>query len=285
MSDLLIHPSTLSQIDKFGRQPSQAILIVGPTGSGKLSLAVTLAERILSIPQGTFGGYPYKLVLNNGDNKSIGIDEIRQLDGFMSLKVPSNEVYNRIIIIEDSHLMTIQAQNALLKLLEEPPEFSVIILTSAKEKALLPTIRSRVQTMVIKQPSLPEVELYFNKKNVDTTTVKRAYAISGGLIGLMQSLVKESDHPLILATQKARQLLSQSVYDRIITIDELAKQPVLVRDTVFILEQMAKISLQSATGSSALKWQAILETAYQAQTALSVSAQPKLVLANLMLGL
>ena len=75
--------------------------------------------------------------------KSIGIDEVRQIQTFLSRKPiqsPHNTVY-----LKDAHLLTIYAQNALLKILEEPPGNSEIYLVTDQPDMLLPTILSRVQ--------------------------------------------------------------------------------------------------------------------------------------------
>jgi hypothetical protein len=68
-------------------------------------------------------------------------------------------------------------------------------------------------------------------------------------------------------------------------VDELAKQKQLAQDTTFILQQMARLSLQSATGQGAKKWQRILKASYEAAEQLNQSAQPKLCLTNLMLNM
>jgi hypothetical protein len=100
----------------------------------------------------------------------------------------------------------------------------------------------------------------------------------------MSALLEQTEHPLLFATQQARQLLSQSAYERLLSVDELSKQRQLALDTMFILQQMAHVSLQSAAGETADKWQAVQAASYQAAEALAASAQPKLALANLMLS-
>ena len=101
----------------------------------------------------------------------------------------------------------------------------------------------------------------------------------------MHALLSQENHPLLQATQTARQLLSQTSYERLLLVDELAKQRALASDTTFILQQMAHVSLQTATGPAAAKWQTVLAASYKASEALANSAQPKLALSNLMLSL
>ncbi|MDP1743739.1 MAG: hypothetical protein Q8L51_03030 [Candidatus Amesbacteria bacterium] len=75
--------------------------------------------------------------------KSIGIDEVRLIQHFLAKKPIQSE--KNIVYIKDAHLLTIPAQNALLKILEEPPGNSEIYLVTDQPDQLLPTILSRCQ--------------------------------------------------------------------------------------------------------------------------------------------
>jgi hypothetical protein len=99
----------------------------------------------------------------------------------------------------------------------------------------------------------------------------------------MSALLEDHEHPMRLATEQARQLLSQPAYERLINVDSLSKDKILAADTVNILQRMARISLQTATGQAARRWQAVLVASYAAAEALAVNAQPKLALTKLVL--
>jgi replication-associated recombination protein RarA len=284
MTELVLNPVTRQQLADFTATPSHAVILVGPTGSGKNTLAIKLAEAILGLKAGSFQDHPYQIVIASEDGKAIGIEAVRELEHFLSLKVPGRSTYDRAIIIDNAQLLTTEAQNALLKTLEEPPQGTFLVLTATSDQALLPTIRSRAQSISVKRPNSDNITDYFQAKNFDNTAIKQAYAVSGGLTGLMQALLEQTDHPLIQATEKARQLLSQSAYERLLMVDELSKQRQLALDTTFILQQMAHVSLQRASGDAAKKWQAVLGASYQASEALSANAQPKLALTKLMLS-
>lgn len=73
--------------------------------------------------------------------KSIGITQSREISTFLSEKPFSSE--NKLVLIEKAELLTIQAQNALLKILEEHPSYAYIILNAKTENSLLETVRSR----------------------------------------------------------------------------------------------------------------------------------------------
>lgn len=278
---LVTHPVTERQLAAFRQAPSHAVILSGPTGSGKLSLAKQLAENILDLSADSLDNYAYKSLIRPAEGKAIGIEPIRELEHFLSLKVPGQKQLNRVVIIEDSHLLTVEAQNALLKTLEEPPEGTIIILTANRQDALLPTIRSRTTSINVRHPEKAALAAHF----AQAVDLEKVYAVSGGLPGLMSALLADDEHPLRGATEKARELLSKSTYERLLTVDELSKQRQAALNVLFILQNMAHVSLQLAAGVKSKRWQAILKAAYDAQTALEHNAQPKLALTNLMLQL
>jgi len=284
-SELLIHPITERQLVAFQQAPSHALLVVGPAGSGKFSLATQLAEAMLELKPGAFETYSYGSIIRSDAGKAIGIEAVRTLEQFLSLKIPGNQLPNRVVVIENSHLLSVEAQNALLKTLEEPVEGAVIILTASHPQALLPTIRSRVHTIPVHQPDRTTIEHYFIRQGYNKTVVQRALAISGGLPGLMQALLAESDHPLLAATEKARALLSQPLHERLLHVDELSKDRAQSQAVIFILGQMAHQGIQNAQGAAINKWQVIQRSSYEANEALRNNGQPKLVLLNLALHL
>lgn len=277
---LAIYPTTFAAIGRFVARPSHAVLITGATGIGKSCIAEMLATQILKLQENALEQYPYLRRIRSDDNKAISIEPIRQLEHFLSLKVPGTATVKRVIIIEQSQLLTIEAQNALLKTLEEPPEDTVLILTAPTSASLLPTIQSRLQVLSVVLPSKEAVQAAMPSKTFDSL-----YAISGGLPGLLHALVYDETHPLSKAVQVARSLLAQSSYERLLQVDFLAKDKVLAKNTLTILQQMAHISLQTAPGAASKRWQTILSASYSAAEALEANGNAKLVLANAFLRL
>ena len=96
------------------------------------------------------GNYSDLMRIDNED-KSVKIDDIRKIASFLQMK--TIEGTHRIILINNADMMTIQAQNALLKILEEPYASSLIILLSETIDVFLPTVLSRVQIVQANQTS------------------------------------------------------------------------------------------------------------------------------------
>lgn len=86
------------------------------------------------------------------NSQSIGIEDIKQMQKKLFLKPIKSKT--KAVILEDSHLLTTEAQNALLKVLEEPPEHTIIVLATDTKDVLLPTILSRCKIIVLEEEQL-----------------------------------------------------------------------------------------------------------------------------------
>lgn len=277
----LLHPHSRRQLEQVAERQIHAILLTGPVGTGKLYVARWLAARLLDVP--SVETHPYVITVNRGKEKSIGIEAVRSLERALSLKVPNSATVNRVVIIEDAHVLTGEAQNALLKTLEEPPLGTSIILTASSEQALLSTIRSRVASVPVKTPLPDDLRAHFSQSSQPATKLDQALAISGGLPGLITALLEEAEHQLVPAIEAARGLLQKTTYERLASIDILAKDRELTDGVLFILQQMAEVQLRR--GAQPERWSKVLQAAYEAEQGLAQSGQAKLVLSNLMLNL
>lgn len=140
---------------------SHAYILAGEKGSGKRLLANIFASTLQcekgSIqPCGTCkscmqveGGNQPDIIYVTHEKASLGVDDIRQqVNNDVAIK-PYSSV-RKIYIIPDGEKMTEQAQNALLKTIEEPPEYAVFLLLTENVNAFLPTILSRCVTLQLK---------------------------------------------------------------------------------------------------------------------------------------
>ncbi|MDB5169302.1 MAG: hypothetical protein JWO41_658 [Candidatus Saccharibacteria bacterium] len=281
----LLHPHTKQQLDQATDRQLHAVLLTGPTGAGKLVVAEWLAARMLGLSAAQLHKYPYLVCLNRGKDTSISIEKVRELERSLSLKVPSQATVNRVVIIEDAHFLGGEAQNALLKTLEEPPQGTAIILTATSEQALLPTVRSRTARIAVKTPPTELLKAHFSQTGQPAAQLDQVLAISGGLPGLMTALLEDAEHQLIPAIAAARGLLQKTTYERLAAVDGLVKDRELLNGVLFILQQMAEVQLRRVGSAQAERWSKVLQSTYAAEQALAQSGQAKLVLTNLMLNL
>jgi len=145
-----------------------AYIFSGPAGTGKKMVASIVAGFLICDnpgPDGPCGVCQACLLYEGGTNPdfrsvrteeaSIGVDEIREIQGDVTIRPMYSK--RKVYLIEDADKMTVQAQNCLLKTLEEPPPYVVIILTASNHKALLETVRSRSQRIHFKKYTGEEV--------------------------------------------------------------------------------------------------------------------------------
>jgi DNA polymerase-3 subunit delta' len=96
-------------------------------------------------------------------SRQILIDQIRELEDFVFVGGHRNGA--RVVVVEPAEAMNPSAQNALLKILEEPPSSVYFILVSSQWRRLLPTIRSRCRTMALPRPSVEEAQAWLSREN------------------------------------------------------------------------------------------------------------------------
>ena len=155
---------------------SHAYIFNGPKGSGKKMLAKAFAMMLQCENKGedaclTCHSCKQALSDNHPDIKwvkhikptSIGVEDVRDsLVGDVMIK-PYNGKY-KIYIIEEANLMTVQAQNAILKTIEEPPEYVVVILLTRNADEMLPTILSRCVRLDLRPIKSDIIVNYLMKK-------------------------------------------------------------------------------------------------------------------------
>lgn len=138
---------------------SHSYIFSGIKGVGKYTFAKDFAKCILEDPM--MQDY-YEL---EPDGKSIKVAQIRELQNIINIKPTFSE--KSVYIIDDADLMTTEAQNSLLKTLEEPPEYAVIILIVHNERSVLSTVKSRCVNIKFNKLSDKDIKKYFLKNDLN----------------------------------------------------------------------------------------------------------------------
>ena len=138
---------------------SHSYIFSGIKGIGKYTFAKDFAKCILedSMMQDYYELGP--------DGKSIKVAQIRELQNVINIKPTFSK--KSVYIIDDADLMTIEAQNSLLKTLEEPPEYAVIILIVHNERSILSTVKSRCVNIKFNKLSDKDIKKYFLKNDLN----------------------------------------------------------------------------------------------------------------------
>ena len=181
---------------------SHFYLISGPEGSGKHTLARLLAAAILCQGSGKpcgrctpcrkvmDGNHPDFITVDDPEKKTVTVDLIRQARADMY--VQPNESEHKIYLFPRAQDMGLPGQNALLKILEEPPKYGVFLLLTDNPDKLLPTVRSRCTELSMQ--ALPEdilrSSLTRDFPQAQEADISAAIDRSGGFLGQAQALLK-----------------------------------------------------------------------------------------------
>ncbi len=177
-----------------------AYLFTGAPATGKWTAAKTFAG-ILQCPRGycrtcvtcknlTAGTHADTLVFaDNGE--SLGIETVRDITAKASIKA---EGMRRLILIENAERMGNEAQNALLKTLEEPPGRTAFVLTTSRLDTLLPTLRSRTREVHFGGAGEKELRNHLEYHFAQQTGLEEAIAIAQGRPGIALKLMKEPEY-------------------------------------------------------------------------------------------
>lgn len=142
---------------------SHSYMFLGTEGIGKRQVAIEFAKNIFGTENDINNNPDFKII--EPDGNSLKIEQIREMQSKIIEKpIMSNK---KVYIINDSDKMTTEAQNCLLKTLEEPPEYVVLILIGKNENSFLETIKSRCMVLNFNKIKDEQI-LKFLKENYDT---------------------------------------------------------------------------------------------------------------------
>lgn len=206
--DIIGHRNVIGYLQKSIEMDkvSHAYIITGAKGTGKRKIADAFAMALQCEEHGVDGclnchsckqmqsnNHPDVKYLSRAKDNSIGVHEIReQINADVPIK-PYNGKY-KIYIIEDAHLMTTSAQNALLKTIEEPPEYAVMLLLTANNERLLPTILSRCITLNLRPVHFDKIKAYLMKEyQIPDYKAEVCAAFSQGNVGRAIKLAQSDD--------------------------------------------------------------------------------------------
>ena len=196
MSALIGHENVLALLKRTveGGRPSHAYLFVGREGVGKKLVAIRFASMLNCLANEVDpacdcricrrvreGKHP-DVIIEQPEKGMIRIDRVRNIQKIF--RYPPIEGRFRVVVIDDAHTMNRQAQNALLKTLEEPPPGRVLILVTAKPALLLSTVRSRCRKIPFGSlPMEPLIALIQQQIDLPIDQTRTLVVLAGGSAG------------------------------------------------------------------------------------------------------
>ena len=204
-SEILGHEQIIEHLQNAIKlqKVSHAYILDGEEGAGKNMLARAFAQTLQcerggtepcgechSCKQAMSGNQPDIITVTHEKPASIGVEDIRgQLCGDIQIK-PYSSPY-KIYIVDEAEKMTVQAQNALLKTIEEPPAYGVIMLLATNADAFLPTILSRCVTLKLRPVKNEIIRPYLMEKyHIPDYQAEVCTAFARGNVGKAERLAQ-----------------------------------------------------------------------------------------------
>ncbi|MDP4118616.1 MAG: DNA polymerase III subunit delta' C-terminal domain-containing protein [Bacillota bacterium] len=208
--------------------------IEGEKGMGKSTLTQLLAQMIVcenhnacgyckDCVMAQAGTHPdIEYILPEEDKKKIGVDVVRKMIADIYVRPYTSE--KKVIVINDFEIAMPQAQNAILKVLEEPPEYVVFLLTVSSVKDMLDTVKSR-STILTMQPYSGEEIKQFLRENtlISDKEIDFIAAYSNGNTGKGKRLAENEEFSALRRTTFER-LFELALNRNIIPISDMAKK-------------------------------------------------------------
>ena len=237
MTDLILSQPATSAVAELENDLPQGVLLSGTDGVGLLTIAKHIAKN--SLVRVVSPDYLTKA----SSSKQIGVDNIRDL----YQQTRSKTTGLQVLLIDDADLMTVSAQNAFLKLLEEPATNIHFILTSHHPEQLLATVLSRLRHIHIPAPRSNQTNDMIAA--LDTSLQGKITFVAAGLPAEISRLSADTDYfkQMVELTSKAKELLEAEPYQRIKLINKMPPQREVALQ---IIERMIYLLSRKPTKSS-----------------------------------
>ncbi len=267
---------------------SHSYIFWGTEGIGKKAIAKEFAKKILCIGnkqndcscksciEFSSSNNPDFLLIESDDGK-IKIEQIRE----MQRKIAEKPIISdkKVYIINDADKMTTEAQNCLLKTLEEPPEYITIILICSNENNLLSTIKSRCTRMYFEPIEINEVKKYIKGINISKDINENILNLSQGSIGKAIKLIENQS-----LYENIEKLLEDLTKKDLIDIIKMSEEIYKSKEEIeSILEYMNVVALELSKKN--IKYIRCIETIEETKKRLKANSNYDMCIDNMLFNI
>jgi DNA polymerase III delta prime subunit len=258
MQKPLLHPRTELQLDLYIKNPYHGLILAGELGMGKKHIATWLADQL---------GINSVFIQKAEDKTAITIEQIRSLYDL------TKTGRSQLVTLVDAHELGTDAQNAFLKLLEEPPANVYFVLTVNSANELLSTIRSRARIVEVYRPSELNFIDYYKNNTEDFIKLVRT---ANYLPGLVSKAVADEKTKVTIQGEMndAKNFYISDTYERIKYLSSINYEKDKVKTLLSKLNQIIE-TLIKINADNKIKLKKLTQQAHETQEALnSVFSKP-----------
>ncbi len=262
----LIGKSSYTDLQRLISNTPHAVLVIGDQAVNNDLVANWFAHQVTdSLNILKFGSDGFK------------IDDVREISRISRTK-NKKAGHKRVIQIIDFQNARVEAQNALLKVLEQPVMGLVFVISSSNSSKILDTIKSRTANVHLTTPSFAEYQEYYTKAT--SSQLKTAFAATAGDMSLIDDYLRDNDDALELA----KQVLSSDVYQRLGYIGRLTSDKNLFIGVISYIKNILVYKLE-ANPSAIYLYSPKIKLCTELLDQSNVNANKKLMLLKLLINL
>ncbi|MCA9348654.1 AAA family ATPase [Candidatus Saccharibacteria bacterium] len=246
MKSYALHDTVHELLSSFAGKPNGNLLIVGVKGSG-LSMAIDYVVH--SIYAGK--ERPGEIIRMS----EFTVEASRQLLKQLSV-TRANTQKPRLVVIDDAHKLNIEAQNTLLKTIEEPPKSTHFILATSDMSRILPTIASRCFIVKLKRPAIDDLRTVF--ASYSDSDFNQSLHMADGWPGTMRNILENTDSPIVVQINQAKDFMSKNIETRIAETMKIDREGIqaLLEGMLRICNAYMRIYAANDKKTELSKWQA-----------------------------
>jgi DNA polymerase-3 subunit delta' len=274
---MILNPITEKWLNAYISKPAVALLI---DCSGDLATGKQISNHIYNKLVPEKNNPP--ITINTGDKKSIGVEDIRDFKKSLSLRANKKNGISRFVEIEDASKLTIEAQNSLLKIVEELPNNTLIVLIASDSKSIIQTVKSRCFTLPVLPISMAQASEYALKNKIDKEFASKMYSLSEGKASVYVSYINNIEEHSNNEIELAKEFLRGNVIQRQNIIEKITHKDYEPLNFIKALKITARAGMyHSKSNITANNWKEILKVIILTEEQLKQNVTTKLALLSL----